>query len=1167
MTYTIRSSRDFSCKLRNDRRRTLTVVQDGNLLSAANSILFLTLLFSSSFKSPSESHSLEVTGTDRNYFPVRLHSISRSGFFYTTLYLQPTTYLDYITKKFIRAGGRLVQGLLKDISDVGNECNVIVNCTGLGSNQLLGDEKVRPIRGQIIRVRCPAVKHFFADDDNYVLLNDDCLILGGTAELNKWDRTVNEKTAQRILEDNIKNVPALKVVPVVNNYGHGGSGITLFWGCALDVVKLVQKELSSNSSAAKFAFTFDMAIYYLSVNTHFYDMFPAYSSTHQSSGENKNGDSQESDNNSDPFSSFSQKKILEKRKKRAEISKENKRIEHLKSLMTYNYIRSSESEEEACTVSLITSYCILSLLFWYYISLTKRFFIFREDSSSCSSDSDSSCCSRNRKKKKVGIIVRSPLRGHVRVTTRTQSDIVLAVVLVIHHKNIIPKGLNNRDVENTFERRTPMYRKEMSFVPLSQEPWRPFEFKDVCPSEVVDLELRRRIINIQLSKEPKNVDLYLKFLELEDEIFERNRERGIQNSDHNALRERKLAIVDVAIKNNPRDPELRIRKIDIMKDSNDLDDLVAQWDKLLNVFVNSCDIWEKYLDAIQYDSKMYSFSRMEKAFDRCIDKLGNILKGIIRSHTPEEGTASFLLSVYIRRLRWWIESGYTSRAVASIQACLHNNILRLTFLRCSWYNCIILCYRIGESMSDNVTLWVEMERALDDIECRPRRCEQEDSVHDIKPVSFDDLRIFIAKDNSFIYPLLVTMGARLIFHDSPWVNIVDLVEEWDLPRLNGRSPPLSVLKIVERIITFMLSLSPSIEFVAAVLATHASFVDNLIYMPPKTRICAICAVGKQLAEDHRDSLGDGYLDMIISVFTLKLSMKWMNVSKAGRREQLKKIRRVKQLISSQNSGIYVCDFSPLQIQLLLSLLLLEIQLVPAEDVLRVLTQFVLRTTSENEVRVLIIFKYFNMHVLSINCFNLFYFSLKQTHSLLLNTGNCSESTLLIFITGFLRYLNHQIFCVLRPGFTLNMPEAHKSVLIEVLRAGCERFPYDCSLLRRYIDARSDFVKMRIELANVKTTHDNMINARNSLACMYLEWKNYQKRLASANICDSKEMGSRIMLATYRREAQRRKDPLLWRMAMSQEWNKKRIDEKGYAVNVEDVRDLKGEETTLRMVSS
>ncbi|KAK6752716.1 hypothetical protein RB195_003871 [Necator americanus] len=94
----------------------------------------------------------------------------KSGVFYTTLYLQPTKYLHYLRNKFTNNGGRLVKHYVETLNSITAECDCIVNCTGLGAKKLFTDDQLHPIRGQIIRVQCPAVKHFFMDDTSYVLL-------------------------------------------------------------------------------------------------------------------------------------------------------------------------------------------------------------------------------------------------------------------------------------------------------------------------------------------------------------------------------------------------------------------------------------------------------------------------------------------------------------------------------------------------------------------------------------------------------------------------------------------------------------------------------------------------------------------------------------------------------------------------------------------------------------------------------------------------------------------------------------------------------------------------------------------------------------------------------------------------------------------------------------
>ncbi|KAJ8306109.1 hypothetical protein KUTeg_016654 [Tegillarca granosa] len=145
-------------------------------------------------------------------------------------------------------GGTTFTSLMIDL-DAGYD--IIINCSGIGAAQLVEDKTVRPIRGQLIKVHAPWVKHFYISfdgtDDVYILPGVHGVSLGGTSQKENWNTNVSISDRDRIWSGCIKMVPSLENAKVIHNYGHGGSGITLHWGCALDVVRLVKDALSTVS--------------------------------------------------------------------------------------------------------------------------------------------------------------------------------------------------------------------------------------------------------------------------------------------------------------------------------------------------------------------------------------------------------------------------------------------------------------------------------------------------------------------------------------------------------------------------------------------------------------------------------------------------------------------------------------------------------------------------------------------------------------------------------------------------------------------------------------------------------------------------------------------------------------------------------------------------------
>jgi D-amino-acid oxidase len=182
-------------------------------------------------------------------------------------------YLAYLMDRVGAAGGSVQRRTLSSLDEV--DAEVVVNCVGLGARDLVDDVSMEPIRGQIVRVSNPGIERFVLEEDNpegvtYIVPRSGDCILGGTAEEGAWDLEPDSETAAGILrrcthlEPRLTGVEVLEhrvglrpgrpeirleredgPTPRIHNYGHGGSGITLSWGCAEETLRLVQETLGA----------------------------------------------------------------------------------------------------------------------------------------------------------------------------------------------------------------------------------------------------------------------------------------------------------------------------------------------------------------------------------------------------------------------------------------------------------------------------------------------------------------------------------------------------------------------------------------------------------------------------------------------------------------------------------------------------------------------------------------------------------------------------------------------------------------------------------------------------------------------------------------------------------------------------------------------------------
>jgi D-amino-acid oxidase len=182
-------------------------------------------------------------------------------------------HLPWLTAHLADRGARFVTRRLDRLdeatADPDHPADLVVAAPGLAARTLVPDTAVIPVRGQIVRVANPGLTLSVRDEAHpggraYVHPRADDVILGGTLDEDVWDTTPDPATAAAIVARCTDLVPALAHAPVlgtvaglrparptvrlergvladgtpvIHDYGHGGSGITLAWGCADEVAR------------------------------------------------------------------------------------------------------------------------------------------------------------------------------------------------------------------------------------------------------------------------------------------------------------------------------------------------------------------------------------------------------------------------------------------------------------------------------------------------------------------------------------------------------------------------------------------------------------------------------------------------------------------------------------------------------------------------------------------------------------------------------------------------------------------------------------------------------------------------------------------------------------------------------------------------------------------
>lgn len=119
----------------------------------------------------------------------------------STMLVEPAVFLDALTRDFLARGGRIVVREFRDRSELLALAEpAVVNCTGLGSRALFGDEALVPVKGQLaILLPQPEVDYIMLSGLHYMFPRSDGIVLGGTFEAGVWSPEVEPEVIAGIV--------------------------------------------------------------------------------------------------------------------------------------------------------------------------------------------------------------------------------------------------------------------------------------------------------------------------------------------------------------------------------------------------------------------------------------------------------------------------------------------------------------------------------------------------------------------------------------------------------------------------------------------------------------------------------------------------------------------------------------------------------------------------------------------------------------------------------------------------------------------------------------------------------------------------------------------------------------------------------------------------------
>lgn len=183
-----------------------------------------------------------------------------------------------------------------------------------------------------------------------------------------------------------------------------------------------------------------------------------------------------------------------------------------------------------------------------------------------------------------------------------------------------------------------------------------------------DFELLQKTaeLNKTLRENPHDIQTWLTLANFQEDIVQKEdsvkssftatgRER--RNASTRTTIEKKIAVFEKALQQNPSSVELMVKHLDLCGEIMDAEELLQKWKKVSFAHPNNILLWRHYLRFVQSRFSLFSFSKVFAVYGKCLSTLSSIKEGTFTSHQAVGDLESEMLDLFIQECQFARQSG------------------------------------------------------------------------------------------------------------------------------------------------------------------------------------------------------------------------------------------------------------------------------------------------------------------------------------------------------------------------------------------------------------------------------------------------------------------------------------------------------------------------------